>query len=255
MHYHILNGDALNYTFPEACLEGEVIIAREALIEGDLSGQDLPDFWRSRAAFLGVTDAEYRERTVNEFEKIRSAPAGSTFHLWFEYDLFCQVNSWFVLSLIHERPAPATVYAVHTSHLDRSSPHFWNGFGPANAAQLRVCFAERTLLSRADIQLGHHLWTAFKHNDFDELIRLSDTSSPAFPYLQEVVQAHVDRFPTDGTVGRPERVIAGLIKSGTTGFTEVCREFWKRESIYGFGDTQLRRLYDKVCQDTGDSSL
>ena len=31
-------------------------------------------------------------------------------------------------------------------------------------------------------------------------------------------------------------------------FGKVFREFWNRESIYGFGDTQLRLLYDKVMQ-------
>jgi hypothetical protein len=82
--------------------------------------------------------------------------------------------------------------------------------------------------------------------DFEELIRLAKNQSSAFPYLQEVVKAHVDRFPKDGTYGRPEKVIEDITKNISTDFHKVFKEFWNRESIYGFGDTQLKRLYDKV---------
>jgi hypothetical protein len=135
---------------------------------------------------------------------------------------------------------------VYTSHLDRNDKQFWNGFGPANSSQLQVCFADRIILSDADLQLGQQLWTGYKSNDLEELIRLAENQSPAFPYLQEVVKANVERFSKDGTEGRPERVLAEITKNISTDFHQVFKEFWKRESIYGFGDTQLKKLYDKV---------
>ncbi|MBL0745692.1 hypothetical protein [Chryseolinea lacunae] len=78
------------------------------------------------------------------------------------------------------------------------------------------------------------------------MTNLSTHQSLAFPYLQEVVKAHVDRFPRDGTNGRPERVIEDITKNISTDFHKVFKEFWNRESNYGFGDTQLKSLYDKV---------
>lgn len=249
MIYHILNGDALAYSFPDANIEGEIIVAREALIDGDLSGNDLQDFWHSRAKYMGLTATEYHDKVVSEFEKIVNAPDDSEFNLWFEYDLFCQVNLWFVISLIHQLPIKKKVFAVYTSYLDRNNRHFWNGFGPADPGQLRACFADRIFLSDADLQAGQELWTAYKDNNFEELTRLAKNQSAAFPYLQEVVEAHTDRFPTDGTTGRPERVIADITKNGSADFHQVFREFWNRESIYGFGDTQLKQLYEKVMQD------
>ena len=41
-----------------------------------------------------------------------------------------------------------------------------------------------------------------------------------------------------------EDKIIELLK--TTNFDIVLKEFWKKESIYGFGDTQVKYLYDKV---------
>src|SRR5215203_5931157 len=162
MIYHILNGDSLAYSFPETKISGEIIVVREALIEGDLSGDNLHDFWQSRATYMGLTEGEYHNNVVKEFETIMNAPDDSEFNLWFEYDLFCQVNMWFVLSIINSLLVNKKVYAVYTSHLDRTNKQFWNGFGPANSNELNVCFANRISLSEADLQLGQNLWTAYK---------------------------------------------------------------------------------------------
>jgi hypothetical protein len=249
MVYNILNGDALAYSVPGAKIEGDIIVVREGLIDGDLSGNDLQDFWQSRARYMGLTETKYHDKVASEFEKIMHAPDHSEFNLWFEYDLFCQVNMWFTISIINSLSVNNKVYAVYTSYLDRSNKHFWNGFGPAGSSQLQACFADRILLSHADLQLGQELWAAYKNSNFEELARLAKIQSFAFPYLQEVVKAHIERFPKDGTTGRPEKVIEDITKSISTDFHKVFKEFWNRESIYGFGDTQLRSLYDKVMRD------
>lgn len=248
MVYNILNGDSLAYSFPEAKIEGNIIVVREGLIDGDLSGDNLHDFWQSRASYMGISENEYHNSVVKEFEKIINAANDAEFNLWFEYDLFCQVNMWFIISIINGLSIKKKVYAVYTSYLDRTSKQFWNGFGPANSDQLKICYANRFPLSQADIRLGQDLWIAYKNGNLEELTNLSKHQSLAFPYLQEVVKAHVDRFPKDGTKGRPEKVIEDITKNISTDFPEVFQEFWKRESIYGFGDVQLKILYDKVMQ-------
>jgi len=246
MIYNILNGDSLAFSFPDTKIEGDVMVVREGLIDGDLSGDNLHDFWQSRAKHMGLTKTEYHNNVVKEFEKIMNAPDNSAFNLWFEYDLFCQVNMWFVISIINSLPIKKKVFAVYTSFLDKTSKQFWNGFGPANSDELKVCYANKIPLSEDNINLGKDLWNAYKNGNLKELADLSHNQSLAFPYLQEVVQAHVDRFPKDGTKGRPEKVIEDITKNISTDFHTVFKEFWNRESIYGFGDTQLKSLYDKV---------
>ena len=248
MIYNILNGDSLAFSFPDTKIEGDVMVVREGLIEGDLSGDNLHDFWQSRAKYMGLTKTEYHNNVVKEFEKIMNAPDNSAFNLWFEYDLFCQVNMWFVISIINSLPIKKNVFAVYTSFLDKSSKQFWNGFGSANSDELKVCYANKIPLSEDNINLGKDLWNAYKNGNLKELADLSHNQSLAFPYLQEVVQAHVDRFPKDGTKGRPEKVIEDIIKNISTDFHTVFKEFWNKESIYGFGDVQLKSLYDKVMQ-------
>jgi len=246
MRYHVLNGDSLANTFPEANIAGDIVVAREGLIDGNLSGNTLAEFWQARAEYIGIPESEYQDNVAAEFEKIIHAPGGSEFNLWFEYDLFCQANMWFVISLIHQLQGAKKVFAVYTTFLDKQDKNFWNGFGPANAEELRICYNHRVELNDADLQLGTDLWNAYKHNDLEKLRSLAVQRSSAFPYIQEVIDAHIDRFPKDGRKGRLERVIEDITKNGTTDFHKVFHEFWQRESIYGFGDVQFKKIYDEV---------
>ncbi len=246
MYCHVLNGDSLAHSFPDAKIPGEIIVVREALIDGDLSGDSLQKFWQTRARFIGIDDTEYSKMVVSEFKKIIQAPSGTEFNLWFEYDLFCQVNMWFVLSLINQSAESKKVFAVYTTHLDKADKNFWNGYGPAEKDELLFCYEHRIELDSTALQFGAHLWNAYKNNDLEELKKLSAYQAPAFPYIKEVIQAHIERFPKQGQKGRPERVLEEIAKNISTDFNKVFHEFWKRESIYGFGDVQLKKIYDEL---------
>ncbi|MBS1609516.1 MAG: DUF1835 domain-containing protein [Bacteroidetes bacterium] len=246
MIYHILNGDSLAHTFRDTFIEGEIIVTREALIEGSLEGDTLEEFWNTRAITLGITHKEYYDTSVKEFMKIMNAPHGSVFNLWFEYDLFCQVNMWFLLSLIYNSAGNKKVYAVYSSYINKEDKNFWNGFGPADTNDLGNCYTNRILLNEKNILFGTELWKKYKANDLQGLKILSEEQTPAFPYIKEVIQAHIDRFPGKGRKGRPEKVIEGILKNTSRGFNSVFQEFRKRESIYGFGDVQFKKIYDRV---------
>lgn len=245
MIYQIFNGDALAYSFPDAGLPGSVIVIREALIDGDLAGDTLQEFWRTRSLSLQVSENDYRKRVVTEFEQIRNAPSHSQFNLWFEYDLFCQVNLWFVLFFIHRLATEKTVYWVSSTHLPRISKQFWTGFGRATSSELISCYENKIMLTEEDLQYGAALWLAYKSGNLPLLAELAAMPNQAFPFVAEVIQAHIERFAPDGR-GRPEKTIESIIDEVGFDFNFVMKTFWERESIYGFGDTQIRKIYDKV---------
>ena len=160
---------------------------------------------------------------------------------------------WFVISYIKRLSKRNEVFAVYSSHLKESDKNFWNGFGRANSDELKFCFANRIQLKDSDLQLGKDLWNAYKDQNLQELSRLSKNQSRAFPYLEEIVKANTDRYPQDGSPGRPEKTIKDIIENVSADFHEVFREFWKRESIYGFGDTQVKHLYDKLIKSRNEN--
>ena len=93
---------------------------------------------------------------------------------------------------------------------------------------------------------GNRLWMAYKNGQLEELYKPFHASISAFPYLQEVVKAHVDRFQKMVQKEDLKKLLKTSQKIFLLIFIKCSEEFWNRESIYGFGDIQLKSLYDKV---------
>ncbi len=248
MIVHILNGDALAEKFPKEAIEGELIVFRECLVEGPLKEDTLEAFWQARSGFIGKTYGETEEgyflKVVEEVSRLGHVPAGSEVNLWFEHDLFCQVNTWFLLALLEGKEDNLLINRVMPFVEDSNDP--WQGFGPADGAGLVSAYWHRVPLTRHDIQLGKSLWEAYRRNDLEYLESLAARKPDAFPYLPEVVKAHVERYPAAGRKARPVSVLEHIVGGGTTEFADIYREFFKREGVYGFGDSQVRNLLAQV---------
>lgn len=235
MIYHVLPGDAQVETFKETSIEGEIIVCRECLIEGDLKAESLEDFWQVRENYLSKTypDSEmsYRENVKSEFEKLLNISPNDEINLWFEYELFCQSNLWFCLSLLNE--TNAQIYRV--APIVRNENDLWKGFGKLSASDLENCFGQRIRLSKEDIQFGKHLWEHFRLKSFD-FIDLEKAEN--FPHLKEVCEAAAE------IESRPEARMRQILETGETDFDKVFEKFGETEGVYGFGDTQVRKIFD-----------
>ncbi len=248
MIYHILNGDVLAEKFPGEALEGERIVFRECLVEGPLDGETPAAFWETRARFInqtyGGTPDGYEAKVVAEVEKIPRVPGGAEVNLWFEHDLFCQVNTWFLMALLEERADNLLVNRV----MPQADPgtDVWRGFGPADGESLVAAYWNRVPLTRADLALGKDLWEAYRRHDLQRLEALAARETGRFPYLREVVRAHAERYPAPGRTSRPVAVLEDIVSAGTTDFPAIYREFFRREGVYGFGDSQVKRLLPEV---------
>ncbi len=246
--YHILNGDCLKEQFPKE-INGELIVARECLVEGDVSGTSLDEFWKNRANYLSKKYPEnksnYFLKTVPEFKKIISIPNDSEINLWFEEDLFCQVNLWFCAFLIKAKTANCQISLVRPFTID------WRGFGALSTDELIQAYNIKKPLNKAAIELLSNCWEAFKKHDLKLLKKLSFRDLENFPMLPEVVQAHADRFSQNGQLGRPERALLKIIEEyNTRQFGDIFRIFSKKEGIYGFGDVQVKNIFDNLIQNS-----
>ena len=224
----------------------DFIVCRECLIDGNLSADNLPEFWTIRANFIAetynVSSNEYFSKTVSEFEKLTNLPDNSEVCLWFENDLFCQTNMWFVISILANHPT-LTIFRVFPKAENIADT--WKGFGVATAEKLEQAYQTRIQFSPQDIELGINLWKAYKDDEFEKLEELSKNKSECFKYLTDVCRAQIERFPADKTLGRPDKVVEEIINTNSTDFEVVFSEFSNREGIYGFGDLQIKKIYDR----------
>ena len=103
---HILNGDALKDNF-SSDITGEIIVIRECLVDGDVSGKNLDELFKNRAKFIsecyqGFSKDGYYEKVIPEIQKLESLNNDVEINLWFEDDLFCQINFWFTLDCLRK---------------------------------------------------------------------------------------------------------------------------------------------------------
>lgn len=242
---HVLNGDHLSSQLQEASYFQHQLVMREALLVGPVHGDTLREFWKTRTDFIkssyGVTVEEYSQKTIREIERLQDIPEGTEICLWFEDDLFCQVNLWFILSLLADKPG-LRVFRLFPS--EAPSENRWRGFADASPEELEQAYRTKVLFSNQGMNLGKSLWEAYRKQDWDALKNLSIRPSSCFRNLEEICQAQLDRFPTHQLLGRPEQLIQEILASGIKDFPSLFAEFSKRAGIYGFGDLQVKELFD-----------
>lgn len=240
---HILNGDALKSQFPKV-IHGDILVARECLVDGTVEGDTLLAFYNTRAQFLsqhyqGIEKQDYFQDTVPQFEKMSNIALDTDINLWFEDDLFCQVNFWFVLNLLDKLKETNSIYLI------RPETHTAYGFGGLNPSDLVLLYKNRRFLTEID-KLSS-LWDLYKNNETSKLLKTAQELKDIYPFILPAVEAHIQRTPDKHGPGRPVRSLIQIMKDlDTNEFAPVFREFNKREYIYGFGDLQVKRLFDSI---------
>jgi hypothetical protein len=236
MIYHMLPGDAQVETFKQSGIDGEMLVCRECLVEGDLEGETLDEFFQNRASFMNQAYDEdpsvYNATVASQLRRLTELSDSDEVNLWFEYELFCAANMWFCIDLLSD--TGAKLYRVEPIYL--ANENRWEGFGRATPDQMRESLAARIELTDDDIKVGSALWNAYRMNDNDAMQNLSDQVSPAFPYLKELCEAAIEKDE------RPAQVLRELQSEGLSDFNDLFIEFRKRAGVYGFGDSQVRRL-------------
>ena len=240
--YHILNGDSLKQQFPKN-IQGEIVVARECLVDGNVKGNNLDELFASRAKFLsenyGGTEQDYYEKTASEFLKILEISDNSDINLWFEDDLFCQVNFWFVVNLLLKKVNDSQIFLV------RPETHNQYGFSGLKKTELSSIYKNRLFLTELDKISS--LWESYQNDNTKKLMKTARELENKYPFILPTVKAHFQRIPTDGHMGRPTRSLIMIMEElKTDKFEPIFKEFNSRESIYGFGDLQIKRLYDKI---------
>jgi len=241
--YHILNGDTLKSQLGE--LAGEKIVLRECLVEGAANGASLEDVFKTRVLFFeetyGIEEQEYQETSIAEISKIVSINSPSIVNLWFENDLFCQVNCWFAVSILNQLDQDHQLFLV--SPISNS----WKGFGGLTPEQLTASYHARKELSKEDQRRINALWKAFQQSDWDLLREHAKQLRHIIDQIEEVVEAHIARFPENGLSGRPQQSILRIIEDlGEADFGKVFQTFCEKEGIYGFGDLQVKRIMEEM---------
>ena len=158
--------------------------------------------------------------------------------LWFEEALFCQANFWFICYFLVNSGFSGKVSWAKPAGVARYN------FGILPKESLKVVFKKRFLI---DITKIAPLWQAYSVNDSDKLIRLVAGIAGLSPYIIPAAIAYRDMNTSTIEKSRPYLSLLAITKTlKTTHFGKVFMMFCKKEAVYGFGDLQVKRLFDQV---------
>jgi hypothetical protein len=259
----VLSGDEAARVFAGAGVPGERLIWRDILVEGPVTADETPESLAARAAWLaerlGIDAAAYRRMVREQAAGLGAAREHDEVVLWFEQDLFCAVNLWWILDWFG-RHAPALRLALVYPGTDDVK-----GLGAMTAAQLAELFTARQPVTDATRGLGAQAWAAYAGADPLASAPLIADETASLPFVREAFRCHWGRFPSVANgLNELETAALAVLRRGPRRFGDLFRDVSAHPRVrrHGLGDVQfaacmrgLRSLIDIAGHDVTTAEL
>ena len=200
---HVTNGDAAAEVIRASGVGGEVLPWRDVLHEGPVrEGLPLEQLSEERARFIAEAGWAPLETTSDDFRVrnrvLSSAGTHEEVVLWFEHDLYDQLQLLQLLDWFHDHPHPRLSLVCEAEYVSHMTPE-----------RMRELFASRRSVSNEVLEEGSGAWSAFRSPDPSCI-----PSASTLPFLGAALRRHLQEFPwtTDGLALLERRVLEALEK-------------------------------------------
>ncbi len=244
---HITNGDIFTSRLKTLDLKGDIITWREMLCEGKtLCNVGSESFWKTRFEFLNknykVSKSWFVEKTLKEYRSLCNHKQQDQIVLWFEYDLFCQINMLAVLSWLKTHRRHAEISLVCSGNEDETGQMY--SLNQLDDPKLLSLYNSRITLTQDDIEFADYVWQLYCSDNPMRLENVVSHNAFQFEYLSDALKAHLKRYPTikNGLNVLENKVLETVEGANPNSRPELLTELLKDQGYYGFGDTQYSRI-------------
>lgn len=248
---HITNGDSFTQKLKSLKLKGDIITWREMLCEGKTeTNVGSESFWKTRFDFLHknykVSKSWFVEKTLKEYRSLCNHKQQDQIVLWFEYDLFCQINMLAVLSWLKKHRRYAEIYLVCSGNEDETNRLY--RLNDLSDEQLLNSYENKIKLSQNDIEYADYVWQLYCSDNPIRLENLIDFDNYQFDYLSDAIKVHLRRFPTikNGLNELENRILEFSLQQKPKSKKELLSSLIQNQGFYGFGDTQYERVISNL---------
>jgi hypothetical protein len=189
---------------------------------------------------------------ANDLRRWRAAIAAHEAYdelvLWYEHDLFDQLNLVQVLSWIRERlPSDAVVSLICLGAFP-GRPGF-KGLGELAAVELAPLFDQRERVRQAQFSLAARAWDAFRAPTPDLLDDLRRGDSSDLPFLAPAVTRLLEEYPwTRDGLSRTERRLLSLAGDGPVALATAFPHMTVDGDVYHVTDLALAHLAGRLAR-------
>jgi hypothetical protein len=231
---HVTNGTSVSLR--ESGLAGEVLAWIDVLHEGPVPAGLGPEKLRHvRGLFLGAEyDLAHRDAALDEFARHEEVA------LWFEHDLFDQLQLIQILDRLRPRAGGATRLSLIC--IDQY-------LGRLTGPQLAAYWPVRHTVTPEEFVLASAAWLAFRSPDpmdIEGMLRRGTSRLPfldgALPFLDGALRRHLQQFPSvENGLARTERQILELVSQGKRRFPALFKADQELEERIFMGDLHFER--------------
>lgn len=248
---HVSNGDATD--LPGTGLAARILYWRDVLHEGPVPAVGPGELRRIRAAFLARAGADDRDEGATMFAErdraLEGARAGE-YVLWFEADLYDQLQIIQILARLAELGVPARRITLICIGEHAGIARF-GGLGELSAEQLRALPGTNACarLTPAALQLATRAWDAFRAPTPDGLGAIAATRSGELRFLGEAFDRLGREYPgtRDGLSLAERRVLAAVADGASDAGTAFVRAAARETRPY-LGDTWCFAMIDRMVR-------
>ena len=248
---HITNGDHFTEKLKSLKLNGDIITWREMLCEGQtLTTVGSEPFWKTRFEFLNknykISKSSFIEKTLKEYRSLCNHKQEDEIVLWFDYDLFCQINMIAVLSWLKTHRKYAHVSLVCSGKEDDTETMY--SLHDLDDDRLLKLYENKIELTQDDIEYADYVWQLYCSDNPIRLENLSDYSEFQFDYLSGAIHAHLHRFPSisNGLNEMENNMLRLAIEKKPVDRKSFLSDILQNQGFLGFGDSQYERALGRL---------
>ena len=216
---HICSGDSVAVLLRQSALGGDVLAWRDAYHEGPLRSGERARVIDARAVFLsscgwGDEDAIRNELIARDAQFVDALPEGREIVLWFEHDLYDQLQLVDVLALAGETGFdPEQLELIEIGSFP-GRPAF-RGLGELNHAELESLWPQRRAVTDDDTAGAQLAWEAVRRADPRGVAQVFRDPPVGRPFLGAAFGRLLEELPdVDDGLSRTERQLLELLDNG-----------------------------------------
>lgn len=242
-------------TIEAARIPGAVSIWADPLhdgpVPGGLNDGELLDM---RARHLGGPDEPSLSETAAGLKEWRRVIAAHDTYrelvLWYEHDLFCQLNLIQLLTWIRDHVPTSKSVSLICIDSYPGRPTF-KGLGELTERELASLLDTRQPLTDAQYAVAARAWHAFREPTPEPLDRLRESDTSALPYLASAITALLREYPwTSDGLSRSERRLLQVAAAGSLTLASAFPRMDDGQRAYYVTDTSLNDLADELAGTT-----
>jgi DNA-binding transcriptional MerR regulator len=226
---HVTNGESAGNSLRQTALGGAVLPWQDVLHDGPVPAVPRPELLHVRAGFLCDCGWGSRRAILSSLERrdrqlIEALRGGSHVVLWFEHDLYDQLQLLDALALAREAGASPELIVVDAYP---GKPSF-RGLGELRPDELETLWPTRREAGAEALDAAASAWNAVRASEPTALAEWSARGSRALPLVALALRRLLAELPgrTDGLSGTERRalqVIAAGASTPSAAFIEAQR--------------------------------